>query len=111
MVVDTSMSGNVCKLVHSLTVTRSMSVTTTTSFLSSMVLLAVTDTIDLLSLVQQTITTLSVSDCHNTIQACQHRHSTDKQLPELRLALDPNPDAIPTLTRDMCNPMPFNFAH
>ena len=111
MVVDTSMSGNVCKLVHSLTVTRSMSVTTTTSFLSSMVLLAVTDTIDILSLVQQTITTGQSATDTNTIQACQHRHSTDKQLPELRLALDPNPDAIPTLTRDMCNPMPFNFAH
>ena len=58
-------------------VTRSMCVTTTTSFLSSMVLLAVTDTIDLLSLVQQTITTGQSATDTNTIQACQHRHNTD----------------------------------
>ena len=111
MVVDTSMSGDVCKLVHSLMVTRSMSVTTTTSFLSSMVLLAVADTIDSLSLVQQTITTLSVSDCHQHHTSMSTQTITVNQLGNGTVDDWSTTLGTPTLMPEMCNPMPFNFAH
>jgi hypothetical protein len=61
--------------------------------------------------VQQTITTLSVSDCHQHHTSMSTQTITVNQLGNGTVDDWSTTLGTPTLMPEMCNPMPFNFAH